>query len=119
MSEEQLPGTSEVSPAPAPPAPTPPVSCFAAFHEKAVFVQLRVEMVGVTYPNAPVLSDSGEPLGTKMLRGQCIVHPTEPIIELRTSDPLHPQLLAIVLIPKDLIAYMTRIDPPSQPVYSR
>jgi hypothetical protein len=103
MSEEQTAVT--------PPALDPPPSCYASFHEKLVFVQLKVEMVGVTYPNTPVLDSDGNVVGTRLLRGQCIVHQGEGVIEIRTLDPLHPNLMAVVLVPKDLIAYITRIEP--------
>lgn len=121
MNEDQTtPAPEPATPAPTHPELPSPVGGYSSFHEKPVFVQLKVEMVGVTYPNSPVLDDSGNPLGTKMLRGMCIVHPLEQIIELRSADPLYPQLMAITLIPRELIAYITRIEPmPSPSGYNR
>jgi len=117
--ETQATPDQTTAPAPAPERPAP-LGAFAAFHEKAVLVQLKVEMTGVTYPNAPVLDNDGNVVGTKLLRGQCLVHAQDQIIELRSADPLYPQLMAITLIPRDLIAFMTRIEPmPTPSGYSR
>ena len=100
--------------------PPPPMASYLSFHERLVLVQLREPMTAATYPNNPVMDENGNFMGTKLLKGQCLIHAPEGIVELRTLDPLHQNLMSITLIPKDLIAYISRIEPlPNQSGYSR
>jgi hypothetical protein len=112
-----VPTGTQTEEQPAPPAMT---GSLAPYHEQSVFIQLREEMFGVSYPNAPVTDENGNPIGTRLLRGTCLVHAEEKVIELRAIDPLRPprpgdnvspMFVVSTLIPRDLIAFISRVEP--------